>query len=316
VEFIDTYKGFKEPGSLMWRVGSMCKTLSKDYGVSFSPSTYHAYKRRKSSARSINDERLTALILQSYDDNYECYGAKKMWHDLLNAGEKVARCTVERLMRQLRLRGERRGKVKQTTKQDKNAKAAEDLVKRSFYADEPNKLWVADFTYVSTWQGWCHTAFVVDVFARRIVGHKVSVLMDEAMVASAFGKAVWMRANEGHAALDDLVHHSDKGSQYTADNFNRLLRLHGIKTSMGSVGDSYDNALAETINGAYKTELIKKRGPWKTIEQLEYETAKWVDWFNNKRISEYNNYQSPKYIEQMWYSSGVDARKGSKKGKA
>jgi putative transposase len=293
----------------------MCAVLKEEYGVSIAASSYHAYKRRKPSQRASKDARLSDKIRVVYEQNYSCYGVIKVWHALLNDGENVARCTVERLMRKMGLKGARRGKIKRTTI-PANRHTADDLVRRNFHADAPNELWVADFTYISTWQGWCYTAFVVDVFARRIIGHNVSSLMNEQMVTAAFSRAMWTRAKEGHDGLAGAIHHSDKGSQYTADDFRALLEGHGIQASIGTVGDSYDNALAETINGAYKTELIKRQSPWKTFSQLEYETAKWVDWYNKERISQYNNFLSPTEIERLWYSDGVDARRGSKRGKA
>ena len=235
-----------------------------------------------------------------------------MWHTLLNEGEKVARCTVERLMKDLDIKGAVRGKIKRTTIAVKAGVNAEDLVRRNFSSTAPNKLWVADFTYISTWEGWCYTAFVVDVFARRIIGHSVSTQMSKEMVASAFRMALYARAQEGNDGFDELIHHNDKGSQYTADDFSELLSAHGVRLSIGSVGDSYDNALAETINGAYKTELTKRFGPWECFEELKLETARWVHWFNTERISEYNNYKSPQTVEEVWYSDGIDLRKGSR----
>jgi putative transposase len=227
---------------------------------------------------------------------------------LLNAGESAARCTVERLMKKLGLRGAVRGKVKRTTISDKNSNFAEDLVKRKFDAPEPDKLWVADFTYVSTRTGWCYAAFIMDVFARAIVGYNVSTRMDRNMVASAFKMALYMRARLGRGDITNLIHHNDKGSQYTADDFIELLASYGVRTSVGSVGDSFDNALAETVNGAYKTELVNKFGPWDGYESLNLRTAEWVYWYNNSRISERNGYKTPSQVEEAWYSSGMDIR--------
>lgn len=210
------------------------------------------------SNRSIKDARLKDKILKIYEENYSCYGILKMWHALRNDGEKVARCTVARLMSELGIKGAVRGKVKRTTIAGKNIRCAEDLVRRNFNADQPNELWVADFTYISTWEGWCYSAFVIDVFARRIIGYAVSTRMNEALVENAFKMALHTRVFEGNSDLKDAIHHNDKGSQYTAIGFAELLSSHGIRASIGSVGDSYDNALAESINGSYKTELTKR----------------------------------------------------------
>jgi putative transposase len=215
-------------------------------------------------------------------------------------------------MKQLGLRGAARGKVKRTTCPSRNAQLAEDLVKRKFDAPEPDKLWVADFTYIPTRSGWCYTAFVIDVFARTIVGHSVSTRMDRNMVVSAFKMALHMRASSGRESIAGLIHHNDKGSQYTADDFIGLLGRFGVRASVGSVGDSFDNALAETVNGAYKTELVNKFGPWDGYESLNLRTAEWVHWYNNSRISERNAYKTPRQVEEVWYSTGTDIRKPSK----
>jgi putative transposase len=309
------FKGHKEGGGLMWRVEPMCDVLTKQCGINISTSGYWAYKKRGPSARELCDTRLKELILEVWEENYCCWGAMKVWRALLRAGEQVARCTVERLMRELGIRGRCRGKACRTTIAGKDAKRAEDLVKRDFWAPRPNVLWVADFTYVSTWEGWCYTALVIDVFARRIVGWAVSARMNKALVASAFKLAVYTRTNDGHDDFSDLAHHNDAGSQYTADDFVSLLALHGVKASIGSVGDSYDNALAESLNGSYKTELIYNPAmgyPWKSLEQLRLATARWVYWHNNSNITEYNNWHTPIEIEEMLYTTGEDARKGSR----
>jgi putative transposase len=296
----------------MWRVEPICEVLTKGYGVSVSPSCYYAFRHRGKSAREMEDERLSERITNIYEANYRCYGARKIWRALLNAGEETARCTVERLMKRLGLRGAARGKVKRTTIAGKNADLAEDLVKRKFDAPEPDKLWVADFTYVPTRSGWCYTAFITDVFARTIVGYNVSTRMDRDMVSSAFTMALHMRARSGREDIADLIHHNDRGSQYTAADFIRLLASCGVRASVGSVGDSFDNALAETVNGAYKTELVNKFGPWDGYESLNLRTAEWVHWYNNSRISERNGYKTPLQVEEAWYSNGMDIRKYSK----
>jgi putative transposase len=299
----------------MWRVEPICDTLTKHYGVSVSPSSYYDFKRRPPSERAIRDARLKERIVVIYEGNYRCYGVRKIWHSLLNEGESVARCTVERLMRELELKGAVRGKVKRTTIAGAGAASITDLVKRDFSASAPNRLWVADFTYVSTWEGWCYTAFVTDVFARRLLGYCVSTQMNKQMVAAAYKMAIHTRAYEGNDDFFRLIHHNDKGSQYTADDFAELLSSHGVRLSIGSVGDSYDNALAESLNGAYKTELVKRLGPWKNYPQLNKATAEWVHWFNGKRISEHNGYHSPKEVEEAWYNLGVDIRKSSESRK-
>ncbi|MDR1183491.1 MAG: IS3 family transposase [Coriobacteriales bacterium] len=306
------HKGFKEPGGLMWRVEPMCTVLKDHYGVALSPSGYYAFKKRMPSARSLRDEELKEKIVQIYKENLECYGVRKIWHALLNEGTGVGRERVARLMRQLGLKGARRLKAVRTTIAGKNAKSAEDLIRRNFHADAPNRVWVADFTYVSTWEGWCYVAFIIDVFARRVIGYDVSVRMNKAMVARAFNMAVWMRACEGHDDLSGLIHHNDKGSQYTAEGFVNLLALYGIRASIGTVGDSYDNALAESMNGSYKAELVWNKGPWRSYEELNRATAEWVCWHNESCITEYNGYRSAAYIEEKWYSEKVDLRKRRK----
>jgi putative transposase len=312
VSFIDKFHTCREAGGLMWRVEPLCKVLTKDYEVSVSPSCYYAFKKRGKSAREIEDERLRAKSTAIYEANYNCYGVRKLWRALLNTGERTARCTVERLMKQSGLRGAVRGKAKRATIADKRADFAEELVKREFEAPKPNNLWVADFTYVATRTGWCYTAFITDVFARSIVGYNVSTRMDRRMVESAFKMALHMREYFGRYDVGNLIHHNDKGSQYTADDFIELLGSHGVRASVGSVGDSYDNALAETVNGAYKTELLNRFGPWEGYESLNLRTAEWVYWYNNARISERNGYRTPLQVEEAWYSTGTDIRKLSK----
>ena len=302
----------------MWHVEPICEVLTNHYGVKISSSGFYAFKNRSTSLRSQRDKHLKVLIDKIWKENYCCWGAKKVWRSLLNKGEPVARCTVERLMKEMGLRGLVRGKVKKTTIAGDSAKRPEDLVKRSFSARAPNKLWVADFTYISTWEGWCYTAFVTDVFARRIIGWAVSSRMNEALITAAFRKAAWTRHHEGNDNLSGLIHHNDCGSQYTADGFYELLALHGIRASIGSVGDSYDNALAETMFGDYKCTLIYNptKGPWKSKEQLEEETARWVHWHNNSNITEFNNWKTPMEIEEMLYTTGEDGRKCAQDRKA
>jgi transposase InsO family protein len=236
----------------------------------------------------------------------EVYGVRKVWRQLKREGFAIARCTVERLMHVLGLCGAIRGKKIRTTIPDQNTKRPLDLVCRVFQADRPNKLWVADFTYVATWVGFVYVAFVIDVFSRMIVGWRVSRSMNVNLTLDALEQALWARQ-----VKSGLIHHSDRGSQYLSIKYSERLAEEGVVPSVGSVGSSYDNALAETINGLYKTEVIRKRGPWKNLESVEYETLKWVDWFNNRRIFEPIGNIPPAEFEKMYYddlkvSSGMD----------
>lgn len=227
------------------------------------------------------------------------YGADKVWRQLNREGVSIARCTVERLMRQQGLQGARRGKQLRTTRSDRKAACPLDRVNRQFKADRPNQLWVSDFTYVSTWQGWLYVAFVIDVFARRIVGWRVSNSMTTDFVLDALEQALYARQPEGNGRL---IHHSDRGSQYVGIRYSERLAEAGIAPSVGSRGDSYDNALAETINGLYKAELIHRRGPWKTRESVELATLEWVAWFNHHRLLESIGYIPPAEAEANYYS--------------
>ncbi len=220
-------------------------------------------------------------IQRVWDENLQVYGVRKVWRQLNREGIPVARCTVERLMREMGLRGVVRGKKKITTISDPTQQRAPDLVKRTFKASRPNQLWVADFTYVATWSGFVYVAFVIDVYARCIVGWRVSTSMKTELVLDALEEALWARKNRR-----ELIHHSDRGSQYLSICYTERLSEVGINASVGTTGDSYDNALAETIIGLYKTEGINHRGPWKGRESVEYATLEWVDWFNNRRLLE------------------------------
>ena len=250
------------------------------------PSAYrrHAARRRNPelrSARTKRDERLVPHIERVWDANLRVYGADKVWKQMNREDIVVARCTVERLMRHLGLQGARRGKTVRTTVPDASSPCPLDRVNRQFQADRPNQLWVSDFTYLSTWQGWLYVAFVVDVFARRIVGWRVSTSMTTDFVLDALEQALYDRQPDPEATL---IHHSDRGSQYVSIRYSERLAEAGIAPSVGSKGDSYDNALAETINGLYKAELIHRRGPWKTRESVELATLEWVSWFNHQRL--------------------------------
>ncbi len=278
-------------------VEPICKLLR------VAPSAYwrHAARQRDPSLRSARaqrDEFLIPHIERIWHANFQVYGADKVWRQLQREGIQVARCTVERLMRRLSLRGVMRGKVVRTTMGDTKAPCPLDRVNRQFKADRPNQLWVSDFTYVSTWQGFVYVAFVIDVFARRIVGWRVSRSMRTDFVLDALEQALYARQPERNASL---IHHSDRGSQYVSIRYTEALAEAGIEPSVGSKGDSYDNALAETINGLYKAELIHRRAPWKTVESLELATLEWVTWFNHQRILGPLGYIPPAEAEQRYY---------------
>jgi putative transposase len=229
--------------------------------------------------------------------NHQVYGAVKVWRQLKRDGHTVARCTVERLMRSLGLRGVSRGKAIRTTYSDATAVCPRDHVNRQFVAERPNQLWVSDFTYVSTWQGFVYVAFVIDVFARYIVGWRVSRSMHTEFVLDALEQALWARQPEREA----LIHHSDRGSQYVSIRYTERLAEAGIEPSVGTTGDSYDNALAETINGLYKAEVIHRLGPWKSLESVELATLEWVSWFNHHRLLGSIGHIPPAEAEANYY---------------
>ena len=237
-------------------------------------------------------------IQRVWRGNLQVYGACKVWRQLKRESIVVARCTVERLMRDVGLHGVVRGKVVRTTISDPSTPCPSDKVNRQFRADRPNQLWVSDFTYVSTWQGWLYVAFVIDVFARRIVGWRVSRSMRTDFVLDALEQALHARQPEREGAL---IHHSDRGSQYVSIRYTDRLAQAGIEPSVGSKGDSYDNALAETINGLYKTELIHRRAPWKTMASVELATLEWVAWFNTQRLLGSIGYIPPAEAEANYY---------------
>ncbi len=267
------------------------------------PSAYrrHAARQRnpeRRSARARRDDLLMAHIQRVWDANMQVYGADKVWLQMNREGIAVARCTVERLMNRLGLHGVRRGKVIRTTVPDKAATCPLDRVNRQFTAERPNQLWVSDFTYVSTWQGWLYVAFVIDVFARRIVGWRVSTSMRTDFVLDALEQALYDRQSGNTGAL---IHHSDRGAQYVSIRYSERLAEAGIEPSVGSKGDSYDNALAETVNGLYKAELIHRRAPWKTREAVELATLEWVHWFNHQRLLEPIGYIPPAEAEANYW---------------
>ena len=249
------------------------------------------------SERAKRDERLIPHMERVWHANRRVYGADKVWKQMNREGIPVARCTVERLMGVRGLRGVVRGKVVRTTVSDTHAPCPRDHVHRQFQADRPNALWVSDFTYVSTWQGFVYVAFVIDVFARRIVGWRVSRSMHTDFVLDALEQALYARQPD----RDALIHHSDRGSQYVSIRYTERLAEAGIEPSVGSKGDSYDNALAETINGLYKAELIHRRTPWKTIEAVEFATLDWVSWFNDHRLMEPLGYIPPAEAEANYH---------------
>ena len=269
--------------------------------LQIAPSGYrrHAARQRDpclQPARVLRDAVLAPQIERVWQSNLRVYGADKVWRQLRREGLAVARCTVERLMRRQGLRGAVRGKTVRTTLSDRNLPCPLDHVNRQFKADRPNQLWVSDFTYVSTWQGWLYVAFIIDVFARRIVGWRVSRSMTTDFVLDALEQALYDRRPG-----EDLIHHSDRGSQYLSIRYTERLDEAGIKPSVGSTGDSYDNALAETINGLYKAELIHRRAPWKSREAVEIATLEWVSWFNTARLLEPIGYIPPAEAEANYY---------------
>jgi len=292
ISFVDAYRD--EHG-----VEPICKVLP------IAPSTYHdhAAKRRdpsKLSARAKRDAAAKPEVQRVFDENFQVYGVRKVWRQMKREGHGVARCTVARLMRGLGLKGVIRGSKVRTTISDKAAPCPLDHVNRQFRSSRPNVLWVSDFTYVATWQGFVYVAFVVDVFARRIVGWRVSRSAHAGFVLDALEQALHERRPVSGGGL---VHHSDRGSQYVSIKYTERLAGAGLVPSVGSVGDSYDNALAETINGLYKAEVIHRRGSWRSMEAVEFATLEWVDWFNNRRLLEPIGNIPPAEAEARYYAS-------------
>jgi len=279
-------------------VEPMCAVLP------IAPSTY--FRRRaaqtdptRRSRRAQRDAELRDKIQRVWDANFRVYGPRKVWRQLRRQGVQVARCTVRRLMRAMGLQGAVRGRAWTTTTQPAiTAERPSDLVERDFTATRPNQLWVADFTYVATWRGFVYVAFVIDVFARRIVGWRVSASLRTDFVLDALEQAIYDR---GGATLTGLVHHSDRGTQYLSMRYTDRLADAGIAPSVGSRGDSYDNALAESVIGLFKTEVIQRRGPWRHEEAVEFATLSWVDWFNTRRLLEPIGYVPPAEYEARYY---------------
>jgi len=268
------------------------------------PSTYyrqrlHQREPARRPPRAQRDARLKLQIQRVWDEHHQVYGPRKIWRQLRRDQVDVARCTVERLMRELGLRGAVRGRAWTTTTHAAAADHRPDLVARNFTAARPNQLWVADFTYVATWRGFVYVAFVIDVFARRIVGWRVSASLKTDFVLDALEQAICERCG---SSSDDLTHHSDRGTQYLSMRYTDRLAETGIAPSVGSCGDSYDNALAESVIGLYKTEVIRRRGPWRGLESVEFATLDWVDWFNHRRLLEPIGYVPPAEYEAQHYA--------------
>jgi transposase InsO family protein len=271
--------------------------------LQIAPSTYYEAKAREADPERLpprlrRDRVLVAEIRRVHEENFGVYGARKVWRQLARDEIVVARCTVERLMRSLGLQGVVRGRKCRTTLGDERLEQPLDRVNRQFQATRPNELWVADFTYVATWSGFVYVAFVIDVFARRIIGWRVARSMHAELVLDALEQAIWSRSG-----VRGVVHHSDHGSQYLSIRYSERLAEAGAQPSVGSVGDSYDNALAETIIGLYKTEVIQRRGPWRTLDAVEYATLEWVDWFNHRRLLEPIGNIPPAELEATYHQS-------------
>ena len=274
-------------------VEPICQTLQ------IAPSTYYAAVSRPASLRQLRDEELKVEIARVHKENFDVYGTEKVWKQLRRDGIEVGRDRAGRLMAKLELRGAVRGRTWRTTIPSRVDSRPADLVDRDFSATAPNRLWVADLTYVSTWPGVVYTAFVTDVFSRYIVGWKVSTMLRAELALDALEMALWSR---GSADLKGLVHHSDRGVQYLAIRYTERLADAGAICSVGSRGDSYDNALAESVIGLYKTELIRKQGPWRSFEQLELATARWVEWYNQRRLHSSIGDLPPAEYEAAYYA--------------
>ena len=292
-------------------VAPICRVLT-EHDVKIAPETYYAHKRREACTRSVRDGRVLAAITSVYEISGRLYGARKVYHQLLRDGGvdgvAVARCTVERLMRNAGLQGKRRDRWVRTTVADPGVQRPADLVKREFTATRPNQLWVVDFTYVATFAGFVYVAFAIDVYSRLIVGWRAARSMSTDLPLDALDMALWHRGRAGRD-VTGLIHHSDAGSQYTSLRYSQRLIDAGVKASIGTVGDSYDNALAETLNGLYKAELVYHQGPWRGADDLELATATWVDWFNNARLHSALQYQTPAEAEAAYYRQNTPAQR-------
>jgi len=278
IAFIDANRRHQVSGTLRWGIEPICAVLQ------IAPSTYHAAKKRPPSARAIRDAELKPQVLRVWEQNLAVYGADKVWDQLNKDGVRVARCTIERLMADLGLQGCRRGRLwVRTTEGDDRLDRPADLVSRQFRAPAPNRLWVADLTYVKTHSGWVYVAFIVDVFSRMVVGWQASRSLRSDLAIDALEMAVFNRQRAG-ADLSELIHHSDRGVQYLSVRYSERLADNEIVASVGSKGDSYDNAMAESFNGLYKWELIYPKGPWRGLDDVEFATLTYVDWFNHRRL--------------------------------
>ena len=306
ITFIDDHRDW-------FGVEPICRVLS-EHGCQIAPSTYYASKTRPASARAVRDAGLLVEIGRVFGDRNlgrGLAGARKVWHLLRRDATitdrfgSVARCTVERLMHQAGLQGVRRGRRFVTTKPDGSAERPPDRVNRDFTAEAPNRLWIVDFTYVATWSGLAFTAFVSDVFSRRNVGWRTTCSMPTALPLDALEMALWTRGRAGHTdpdgRLEGLIHHSDAGSQYTAIRYAERLADAGALASIGSVGDSYDNAMAESVIGLYKTECVRHDGPFRSVDDLELATLSWVHWFNTDRLHSSLDYVTPIEYETAYY---------------
>ena len=293
IRFVDAHRD-------RFGVEPICRVLQA------APSTYYVARGRPPSARQVRDEALKVKIRHVHAAHFGVYGARKLWSQLLREGIPAARCTVERLMREMGLSGAVRGKPRRTTTPDEAAERPADLVKRDFRAPVPNRLWVADLTYVRTWSGFAYVAFIIDAFSRYIVGWQASRSLRSDLALAALEQALWMRN-----PVDGLVHHSDRGVQYLSIRYTERLAQVGAVTSVGSRGDSYDNALAESVIGLYKTELVRRQGPWRNLDDLEFATLEWVDWFNRRRLFSAIGYVPPAEYEAGCYSSHVPAGTGT-----
>jgi transposase InsO family protein len=297
VAFIDDHRG--DHG-----IEPICAVLP------IAPSTYHEQRARKLDPerlpkRAKRDAHLRREIQRVWDENESVYGVRKVWRQLKREKFEVARCTVARLMRQMGLQGVVRGRTFKTTIPELKAERPPDLVARNFAVDRPNRLWVADLTYVATWRGFVYVAFVIDAYSRRIVGWRVSSSLRTDLALDALEQAIYDRSRE---EVEGLVHHSDRGVQYLSIRYTERLAEAGIEPSVGSVGDSYDNALAESVIGLFKTEVIRRRGPWRQIEDVEFATLEWVSWFNGRRLLEPIGYLPPvEYEEAYWGSQDAQA---------
>ena len=293
VDYIDQYRH-------VHGVEPICEAL-KDTSAAIAPSTYYAALARAPSARAVSDAATLAKIRKVHEDNYGVYGARKVHAQLRRDGHLVARCTVERLMRASGIGGVRRAKSPRTTIPAPAVHRPPDLVGRAFTAPAPNRLWVADITYIRSFSGWVYAAFVLDVFSRRIVGWQVSTSLRTDLALDALEMGIWSRTRQG-ADLTNLVHHSDRGVQYLAIRYTERLADAGVVNSVGSKGDSYDNAMAEAFNSLFKAELIRNKGPWKGIDHVEIAVAEYIDWFNHRRLHGEIGMVPPVEYEQQYYS--------------